>query len=189
MKLSAYHRQLLGRADIRVANDAAVFLEFSGGCGRQIQHHIFQQDKILDGKLGLELRAPAAPRHRRAYHHSIVVRSSRTASAWPLTPAYIALGFPCAHTYAQTPPKPIRRSGRYEDSFITERRPFKWPGNNTLAVWFAPNVEVWHYDFAFGVGVAPNPTNYYLTSTTTPGANTGSGSACGASRMCSTKPA
>jgi allantoinase len=31
---------------------------------------------------------------------------------------------------------------------------------NTLAVWFAPNVEVWHYDSAFGVGVAPNPTNY-----------------------------
>ena len=98
-------------------------------------------------------------------------------------------GFSCAHTYAQTPPKPIRRSGRYEDSFITERRSFKWPGNNTLAVWFAPDVEVWHYNSAFGVGVAPNPTNYYLTSTTTPGANTGCGSACGASRMCSTKPA
>ncbi len=43
---------------------------------------------------------------------------------------------------AQTPPRPIRRSERYDDSFITERKPFKWPGNNTLAVWFAPNVEV-----------------------------------------------
>src|SRR5262245_47952613 len=34
---------------------------------------------------------------------------------------------------AQTPPRPIRRSERYDDSFITERKPFKWPGNNTLA--------------------------------------------------------
>ena len=31
-------------------------------------------------------------------------------------------------------------------SFITERKPFKWPGNDTIAVWFAPNVEVWQYD-------------------------------------------
>ena len=49
---------------------------------------------------------------------------------------------------AQTPPRPIRRSERYDDSFITERKAFKWPGNNTLAVWFAPNVEVWQYDSA-----------------------------------------
>jgi len=61
---------------------------------------------------------------------------------------------------AQTAPKPIRRSERYDDSFITERKPFKWPGNNTLAVWFIPNVEVWHYDSAVGVGITPNPTNY-----------------------------
>jgi peptidoglycan/xylan/chitin deacetylase (PgdA/CDA1 family) len=61
---------------------------------------------------------------------------------------------------AQTPPLPIRRSERYDDSFITERKPFKWPGNATIAVWFAPNVEVWQYDSAFGVGVSPNPTNY-----------------------------
>src|SRR3977135_450879 len=61
---------------------------------------------------------------------------------------------------AQTAPKPIRRSERYADTFITERKPFKWPGNNTLAVWFAPNVEVWHYDSAVGVGITPNPTNY-----------------------------
>ena len=52
------------------------------------------------------------------------------------------------------------RQTDYDDSFITERKPFKWPGNNTLAVWFAPNVEVWHYDSAFGVGITPNPTNY-----------------------------
>ena len=43
----------------------------------------------------------------------------------------------------ETPPRPIRRTERYDDSFITERKAFKWPGNNTLAVWFAPNVEVW----------------------------------------------
>jgi allantoinase len=61
---------------------------------------------------------------------------------------------------AQTAPKPIRRSERYDDTFITERKPFKWPGNNTLAVWFIPNVEVWHYDSAVGVGITPNPTNY-----------------------------
>src|SRR6516165_8027041 len=43
---------------------------------------------------------------------------------------------------------------------ITQRKAFKWPGNNTLAVWFAPNVEVWQYNSAFGVGISPNPTNY-----------------------------
>jgi peptidoglycan/xylan/chitin deacetylase (PgdA/CDA1 family) len=61
---------------------------------------------------------------------------------------------------AQTAPRPIRRSERYDDTFITERKPFKWPGGNTLAVWFAPNVEVWQYDSAVGVGIQPNPTNY-----------------------------
>jgi peptidoglycan/xylan/chitin deacetylase (PgdA/CDA1 family) len=61
---------------------------------------------------------------------------------------------------AQTAPRPIRRSERYDDSFITERKPFKWPGNNTLAVWFAPNVEVWNYDSAFGVAISPNTSNH-----------------------------
>ena len=61
---------------------------------------------------------------------------------------------------AQSPARPIRRSERYDDTFITERKPFKWPGNNTLAVWFAPNVEVWQYDSASGVGITPNPTNH-----------------------------
>ena len=61
---------------------------------------------------------------------------------------------------AQTSPRPIRRSERYDDSFISERKPFKWPGDATLAIWFAPNVEVWQYDSAFGVGISPNPTNY-----------------------------
>src|SRR5262249_24007205 len=53
----------------------------------------------------------------------------------------------------------MRRSNRYDDSIITERKPFTWPGNKTLAVWIAPNVEVWHYDLPAGTGVSPNPTN------------------------------
>lgn len=54
---------------------------------------------------------------------------------------------------------PMRRSNRYDDTFIFERKPFSWPGNKTLAVWVAPNVEVWHYDVAEGVGISPNPAN------------------------------
>ena len=54
---------------------------------------------------------------------------------------------------------PMRRSNRYEDSFLHERKPFAWPGNKTLAVWIAPNVEVWHFDSPAGTGVSPNPTN------------------------------
>jgi hypothetical protein len=46
-----------------------------------------------------------------------------------------------AAAQAQGTLPPIQRSQRYDDSFITQRKPFKWPGNNTLAVWFAPNVE------------------------------------------------
>jgi peptidoglycan/xylan/chitin deacetylase (PgdA/CDA1 family) len=60
----------------------------------------------------------------------------------------------------QTAPRPIRRSERYDDSFIFERKPFKWPGGNTLAVWFAPNVEVWQYDQAAGAAITPNATNH-----------------------------
>src|ERR1700751_3628844 len=57
---------------------------------------------------------------------------------------------------AQTGEKPLRRSDRYEDSIISERKPFVWPGNNTLAVWIAPNVEVWNYDSPEGQAVTPN---------------------------------
>ena len=71
-----------------------------------------------------------------------------------------ASGLRTDRAFAQTSPRPIRRSERYDDSFITERKPFKWPGDASLAVWFAPNVEVWQYDSAFGVGITPNPTNY-----------------------------
>jgi allantoinase len=71
-----------------------------------------------------------------------------------------ASGLRADRAVAQNSPRPIRRSERYDDSFITERKPFKWPGDASLAVWFAPNVEVWQYDSAFGVGITPNPTNY-----------------------------
>ena len=54
---------------------------------------------------------------------------------------------------------PMRRSNRYEDSFISERKPFAWPGNKKLAVWIAPNVEVWHYDLPAGQAVTPNTAN------------------------------
>jgi allantoinase len=52
--------------------------------------------------------------------------------------------------------QPLRRSNRYEDSIISERKPFLWPGGKTLAVWIAPNVEVWDYDSPEGQGVSPN---------------------------------
>lgn len=53
----------------------------------------------------------------------------------------------------------MRRANRYEDTFIHERRPFSWPGSKTLAVWIAPNVEVWHFDSAVGAAISPNPSN------------------------------
>jgi allantoinase len=54
---------------------------------------------------------------------------------------------------------PMRRANRYDDTFIHERKPFSWPDGKTLAVWIAPNVEVWHFDSAVGAGISPNPTN------------------------------
>ena len=60
---------------------------------------------------------------------------------------------------AQAVSKPVRRPDRYEDSFIFERKPYTWPGNKTLAIWIAPNVEVWNYDSPVGVGVSPNSGN------------------------------
>jgi allantoinase len=68
-------------------------------------------------------------------------------------------GWAPAVAYAQTIGKPMRRADRYEDTFIFERKPFSWPGNKTLAVWIAPNVEVWHYDSPAGTGVSPNAGN------------------------------
>jgi hypothetical protein len=54
---------------------------------------------------------------------------------------------------------PMRRSNRYDDTYIFERKQYSWPNGKTLAVWIAPNVEVWHYDSPGGGGVSPNPTN------------------------------
>src|SRR5262245_44620827 len=53
----------------------------------------------------------------------------------------------------------VRRADRYDDSFIFERKPFTWPGNATLAVWVAPNVEVWRYDSPAGQAVSLNNGN------------------------------
>jgi peptidoglycan/xylan/chitin deacetylase (PgdA/CDA1 family) len=54
---------------------------------------------------------------------------------------------------------PMRRANRYDDTFIHERKSFSWPDGKTLAVWIAPNVEVWHFDSAVGAGISPNPSN------------------------------
>src|SRR5262245_46234770 len=53
----------------------------------------------------------------------------------------------------------VRRDERYDDSFIIERKPFRWPGNATLAVWIVPNVEVWRYDSPSGQAISPNERN------------------------------
>jgi peptidoglycan/xylan/chitin deacetylase (PgdA/CDA1 family) len=57
---------------------------------------------------------------------------------------------------AQSPGGSIRRADRYDDSFIFKRKPFTWPRNRTLAVWIAPNVEVWRYDSPAGQAISPN---------------------------------
>src|SRR5688572_25737693 len=75
------------------------------------------------------------------------------------TAGALASGLAPKTAFAQTQGKSVRRAERYEDSFIFERKPFKWPGNKTLAVWIAPNVEVWHYDSPAGMAVSPNVRN------------------------------
>jgi allantoinase len=75
------------------------------------------------------------------------------------TAGVLASGLAPKAVFAQTQGNSVRRADRYEDSFIFERKPFKWPGNKTLAVWIAPNVEVWHYDSPAGTGVSPNVRN------------------------------
>jgi allantoinase len=75
------------------------------------------------------------------------------------TAGVLASGLAPKAVFAQTQGNSVRRADRYEDSFIFERKPFKWPGNKTLAVWIAPNVEVWHYDAPAGTGVSPNVRN------------------------------
>ena len=68
------------------------------------------------------------------------------------TAGVLASGLAPKAAFSQTQGNSVRRADRYEDSFIFERKPFKWPGNKTLAVWIVPNVEVWHYDSAGGNG-------------------------------------
>jgi allantoinase len=75
------------------------------------------------------------------------------------TASVLASGLAPKAAFAQTQGKSVRRADRYEDSFIFERKPFKWPGNKTLAVWIAPNVEVWHYDSPAGQAPSPNVRN------------------------------
>ena len=75
------------------------------------------------------------------------------------TASLLTSGLAPVVAYAQTQGKSVRRADRYDDSFIFERKPFTWPGNKTLAVWIAPNVEVWHYDSPAGTGVSPNVRN------------------------------
>ena len=74
------------------------------------------------------------------------------------TASLLTSGLGPSGAYAQTLGK-MRRSERYEDSYIFERKPFTWPGDKTLAVWIIPNVEVWHYDSPVGAAVSPNPSN------------------------------
>ncbi|MET0165659.1 MAG: polysaccharide deacetylase family protein, partial [Vicinamibacterales bacterium] len=61
--------------------------------------------------------------------------------------------------FAQAQSGSVRRAERYDDSFIFERKPFRWPGNATLAVWIVPNVEVWRYDSPAGQAISPNERN------------------------------
>ena len=89
---------------------------------------------------------------------------------------------------AQTAPRPIRRSERYDDTFIFERKPFKWPGNNTLAVWFVPMSKSGTTIWPSASHLRPIRPTTCPTSSTTPGGNTECASGCGASPTCSTTP-
>ena len=73
---------------------------------------------------------------------------------------------------AQVVSKPVRRPDRYEDSFIFERKPYTWPGNKTLAIWIAPNVEVWNYDSPVGSVFLRTAATSCRTSSTTAGEST-----------------
>jgi peptidoglycan/xylan/chitin deacetylase (PgdA/CDA1 family) len=80
----------------------------------------------------------------------------RTSLSLAGTAGLLTSGLAPIIAHAQTGGRPVRRSDRYEDSMISERKPFVWPGNKTLAVWIAPNVEVWNYDSPDGQAVSPN---------------------------------
>ncbi len=57
---------------------------------------------------------------------------------------------------SQNPTSGVPPSGRYDDTIIIERKPFSWPGGKTLAVWIAPNVEVWAFDSSADAARNPN---------------------------------
>ena len=65
---------------------------------------------------------------------------------------------------------------RYDYVPLNERKDYNWPGGKRLAVWIAPNVEVWNYDTAFGVGISPTsdqlaaPAHHFHRRTRAPGA-------------------
>src|SRR6202140_2576707 len=80
----------------------------------------------------------------------------RTALALAGTSGLVTSGLAPMMAQAQTGGRTVRRSDRYEDSIISEGKPFVWPGNKSLAVWIAPNVEVWNYDSPDGQAVSPN---------------------------------
>lgn len=50
----------------------------------------------------------------------------------------------------------VQPTGRYAMSLIYERAPFAWPGGKTLAVWVAPNVEVWDFDTTMEAAITPD---------------------------------
>jgi peptidoglycan/xylan/chitin deacetylase (PgdA/CDA1 family) len=77
-------------------------------------------------------------------------------STLALAAGVAAAGSVPRRTLARAQSAPVRRSERYDDSFIFERKPFTWPGKATLAGWIVPNVEVWRYDSASGQAITPN---------------------------------
>jgi peptidoglycan/xylan/chitin deacetylase (PgdA/CDA1 family) len=67
-----------------------------------------------------------------------------------------ALAMPTRALSQQKVVSGIHSSGLYADSMIFERKPFKWPGGKTIAVWIIPNVEIWAFDSAADAALAPN---------------------------------
>src|SRR5438552_2141699 len=53
--------------------------------------------------------------------------------------------------WAQVPSSGVKPSGRNDGSMIIERKRFTWPSGKSLAVWIAPNVEVFDFDASAGV--------------------------------------
>jgi peptidoglycan/xylan/chitin deacetylase (PgdA/CDA1 family) len=88
--------------------------------------------------------------HRRNFlGRSFAVLGAATSASFPLG------------AFGQTATSSLRRADRYQDTYIFDRKPFRWPGGKRLAIWVAPAVEVWSVDKAgSGPNVRPNPNNY-----------------------------